>query len=227
MALHLAPSILCLSLSALAVFGAWLEPPCRFSMPVPTRYTGIWSFLTFQTNVISAGYFGICVVSALVPDTLLDPCVVTGFPLAFALDLLLTPLYYGLDHFNAENVKVRRKWTQGVEIDGTRMVYPYVEVAAHLQHAPGAVVALVAALCIQASPSRVACTVGPCSYLAFYLTQTIACRVATGAWVYPVLEDVQRAAGLVGVGAFILVVCAVGAVLAWVGKALVDARLAL
>ena len=212
----LGPSLLCMIGSVMATSGSWLDPPPRYTLPIPTQYTGTWSFLTFQTNVLSAIYFGVCTLCAAMPGSALEAVVIPCYPVVFALDFLLTPLYYGLDHFNMENVKMRQKWMK----KGYRM-----DVTAHLNHAPGAAIALVAAFSMRESPSAYACTVGTVVYLIAYLSQTFLNRWATGAWVYPVLEDVQRVAGLPGVGAFIFVVCAVGVGLAHLGKAIVDWRL--
>lgn len=217
-AMPLLPAAGCLIGSVLAVGGVALEPPPSLHSPIQSRYTGRWSYLTFQTNVISALYFAMCMFTHLVPGTVLDEYVVPCFPLAFALDLLLTPLYYALDHFNAERLQKVQHWS--------KRGFPYVNVASHLCHAPGAVIAFVAAFSIREVPSAHATTTGVCTYLIIYLSETVLNRWATGVWIYPVLEDVQKAAKLPGVAAFILAVCAVGASLAHLGKAIVELRLA-
>ena len=154
-------------------------------------------------------YFAACIYSAL--GFGLDSVVVQLFPLAFALGSFLTVAYYGLDHFNPENVKRRAHFS----VRG----YPYIGISAHTQHglALPLVVLHASRLQMEAKPedSTILLTVG--GYLAFYITYTFVNKAVSGAWVYPIIDDAQKAAGMAGVCIFVVCLCAVIAGCAYVG----------
>ena len=101
------------------VSGYFLAVPPEKIQPVPTQYLGRLSFLTFQTNVLCAIFYA---------GVLLDMEAIATkmYPLAFALGVFLTLAYYGLDHFNLDQVRRRLAWQRD---------YPWVHASAHGEHA--------------------------------------------------------------------------------------------
>jgi len=113
------------------------------------------------------------------------------FPLSFGLGFMLTLLYYGLDHSNADNVQKREQF---------RHLCPHCGLGAHLAHGSALPLAVLDACSFAASGyprPGVVLVVG--GYILFYMVQTICNHLATSAWQYPIIADAQRAAGWAGV----------------------------
>ena len=77
---------------ALAVYGKSINVPDALNNPEPTRYTGRWVWLTYQTNTLCTVYFAAAVASCLVESEALATFVTAAFPLAFALGFVLSIL---------------------------------------------------------------------------------------------------------------------------------------
>ena len=128
---HMALAIraLCMVLNLVAWLFLFTRPPPHLSDAHHRQllqYFGRSIFLTVQTNCLSFFYFALGVVAHLSGSARLEDLFLRLFPLAFALGALLTPLYYGLDHFNPERrkrVKLHLKWG-----------YRWVRVADHVEH---------------------------------------------------------------------------------------------
>jgi len=91
--------------------GPLFMPPLELSRPICTKYTGRFTFLTYQTNLIGTLFFGANLLHTL---GLVDATfvLVHGFPLVFAMSVFLTVAYYGLDHFQPANRACREEWEQ-------------------------------------------------------------------------------------------------------------------
>ena len=201
-----------------ALFGFLFSIYCSYQLcvppekiqPVPTQYLGRWSFLTFQTNVICAIFYG-----GVLADM---PAIAKHlYPLAFALGVFLTLAYYGLDHFQVDQVRRRRAWQRE---------YPWVHWCAHFEHASALPLSLWYA-CTRDRALPVPTTFGKVVvvyYMAFYLILVHANKYATGVWVYPIFDDVTKAGGVFGRMAFIVVLCSVIVGLAYVGCWIAEAR---
>mmetsp|Transcript_19203 Transcript_19203/g.32116 ORF Transcript_19203/g.32116 Transcript_19203/m.32116 type:complete len:229 (+) Transcript_19203:162-848(+) len=188
--------------------------------PEATRFLGMFVWLTVQTNLICAGYYILSLVSYVLNSHILDAVLVRAFPLSFGLGFQLSILYYTLDHWNPENVKRRRTFSA--------KGFPHCELAAHIEHALATPVALLQA-CSLSLPAGIACPSGMDVlrhvglYATFYLMLSIINRFATGRWQYPVLEDAQKATGVLGVAAFFCAIVAIGFTSSFLGIALLSA----
>jgi len=186
-------------------------PPHVFA-PQPTKYLGRWVYLTYWSNVTGVMYY-----SASLLDTsgkwrqpLLDL-----FPLMFAVGCFLTLAYYGLDHFNVEVIRQKER---------CRSEYPYVHLAAHLEHGHALPLVLLHAFALDVSGLQV-----PDSYLytsaVLYILCFILCylltihlnRIWTGSWTYSVIDDVTHAYGNVGRFGFFFTLAAAFVVFGIVG----------
>jgi len=190
----------------------FLGVPPQKIQPIATQFLGRWSYLTFQTNVLCTLFYG-CVLADI------EAITTHMYPLAFSLGVFLTLAYYGLDHFNAEQVHRRRVW---------KREYPWVQVSAHAEHALALPLTLAYA-CASRDPALPVpptsdITVCVAGYMAFYLILVHANKYATGQWIYPIFDDVTKAGGAAGRVAFILVLCGVIVGLAFVGQWIAEAR---
>ena len=82
---------------------------------------GSLTFLTVQSNLICYYY---SFMRLLAPD---GEIVRLLYPLAFALGVILTPLYYGLNHFVAEKIRLDGVWI--------KKGWVWIPLANHLEHA--------------------------------------------------------------------------------------------
>ena len=188
----LVPSLLGFAGHAVALYGKAINVPDSLSHAVPTKYLGGAVWLTVQTNVVCFFYYAAATASCVVRSEALADLVAHLFPLAFALAFVLTILYYGLDHFNPESVRKRKLWSENG--------YPQIEMISHLEHASAAPLALLYAFSLRLPSGGAEPSVGPLlTFLAWYVAMSIANRMATGEWLYPIVEDAHKAVGWLGV----------------------------
>lgn len=191
-----------------------LEIPDRLGNPQATRYLGILTWLTVQTNIICWARFALVLAAHLCGSTSLVSLTVQLFPLSFGLAFMLTLLYYGLDYFNEENVRKRKQFSL--------QIAPHCELAAHLSHATALPVALLDACTLVAHSHpqpAVFQLVG--GYILLYMVLTLANHAATKVWQYPIIADAQRAAGWAGVLAFFALIMSLMVAAAHLGVAVV------
>ena len=81
--------------NAVGFAGHLFMPPCWLRSPQKTRVFGRWTFLTNQSNAILVCYHALRFAAPA------HALARRAYPLAFALGVGLTLLYYGLDHFVA------------------------------------------------------------------------------------------------------------------------------
>ena len=191
----------------------FLGVPPEKSDPVPVQFTGRATFLTTQTNVICTLYFAVAVADSLLGGSF-DAVIRSLFPLVFGLGAFLSLAYYGLNHFNPVNVRKRAWWTKNG--------YPHVELASHLAHSLALPLVLLHAATIgqpvvDQSPGLVYTAV----YIFMYCGFTVVSRAFSGAWVYPILDDVSKAGGCLGVLAFLVVLGGIATLLSYCGICLV------
>ena len=190
----LVPSMLGLAGHAIALYGKRIDVPDTLLCPVPTRYLGSAVWLTIQTNVVCCFYYAAATASCVVRSEALANLVVHFFPLAFGLAFVLTILYYGLDHFNPESVRKRKMWSE--------KGYPS-ETCAHLEHASATPLALLYAFSLRLPSGGAEPSVGPLlAFLAWYVAMSFANRMATGEWLYPIVDDAHKVVGWLGVVLF-------------------------
>jgi hypothetical protein len=113
-------------------------------------------------------------------------------------------MYYGLDHFNADNLQKRKRFAA--------MGFPNILLACHVEHGMSTPLALLNA-CTIALPAASSVNEVVLPFMGWYILMTYANRAATGAWAYPIIGDVQRAAGWLGVAIFFGGLC--GLFVAW------------
>ena len=194
---------------AIELASSKLEPPWQLNKNPALKMLGQFSWLTFQTNCIGTIYFAVAVLSSL--GFGLDAFVIQLYPLVFALGSFLTVSYYALDHFNPENLKRRLHFAQNG--------FPWIGTSAHTQHALALPLVVMHALCLQVAmtpdDTTILLTVG--GYLAFYLGFTFVNKKVSGAWVYPVFDDAQKAGGRAGPYIFACILGALVVGLAYVG----------
>ena len=87
--------------------GVLLMPPVSKVRPIVTKYTGRFTYLTFQTNCIGCLYFALNLLHEL---NLFNGIFFLAklFPLVFGMSAFMTVAYYGLEHFNPET-RARRE----------------------------------------------------------------------------------------------------------------------
>ena len=176
---------------AFALYGYYTwQIPNKLCAPQATQYLGSLTWLTFQTNVLCMCYFAAAVFSHVFDSTALSSIVVHGFPLALTLGFALSIMYYGLDHFNPENVQKRKTYVP--------MGYHHVELACHVEHGMSTPIAVLNA-CTIALPATVPVNGVVLPFMGWYIALSLVNRAATRAWAYPIIDDVQRAAGWPGV----------------------------
>jgi len=178
-----------------------LEVPDRIGSPQATRYLGMFTWLTVQTNVICCARFAMVLAAYLLGSTDLASLTVLFFPLSFGLGFMLTILYYGLDYFAEENIQKRKKFSETIA--------PHCELAAHLSHGTALPMAVLDACTLAARDHpRPAVTLVVGGYVACYMVQTIVNHAATRVWQYPIIADAQKAAGWAGVLGFFAAIMA-------------------
>lgn len=164
----------------------YLMPPPHLKAPQRTRLLGRLTYLTVQSNVISFLYHAFCL---LVPDS---PLVIRLHPLVFGLGFALTPLYYGLDHYQAEKAASDREWIA----KGWR----WIPLGNHLEHGLALPLALLDGLCtVRATPASADVLRFCGGYgAAYFVLVVLQNKRRTGWWVYPVFEELERAFGMAG-----------------------------
>eukprot|EP00756_Hemistasia_phaeocysticola_P062674 Hpha_TRINITY_DN6127_c0_g1::TRINITY_DN6127_c0_g1_i1::g.164888::m.164888 len=176
-----------------------LDLPVKLVIPDAGTYLGRWAFLTHETNVLSTVYFGWCVYETGFREVPNGESTVQRalFPLAFGLGSFLTTAYYALDHFNPVSVERRAHW----RVHG----YPYCGLAAHLEHCVALpIVVLYALTWAGPRPSWEDGWRPLLGFMVYYVVLIHLNKCATGQWVYPILDDVTKAAGWVGRSAFFM-----------------------
>lgn len=177
-------SLLCclLSLGAVVSGFLWMVPP-KIRKPLACKYFGRLTFLTVQSNVLLTLYHALRYVS---PESFV---AVHAYPLAFALGAGLSLNYYCLDHFTPQKRAEDKRWIE--------KGYTLIPLANHLEHGLALPTALLDALygghAGQASLRDVLVFVG--GYTTFYNTLHFVNKQLTGAWLYPVFDDAQKAVG--------------------------------
>lgn len=191
----------------------FLNPPPHLVRPVLTRYLGRYVFLTVQTNLLCCAYCFGCVVAALLAEApVLDDTIVRAFPCVFMTATFLTPAYYVLDHRNPESRRMRKRMAEE---------YPHVELAMHLQHAHATPLALLLAASLTVAPANLDVLHSCGGFIFFYLFTSTLNRAATGEWMYPFLDEIERSRGRGGVAATLALIMSVGAGLGGLGRAIV------
>jgi len=168
----------------------WTKSKLR---PELTRYCGKLIYLTLQTNLIGAVYYTLRVCAVTFGFAGLHQLLVRMFPLIFALGTFLTAAYYGLDHFNPEQVKARKQIAE----EG----YPAIHVLCHLEHVLALPVVVVDALTLSVGDGALhgldnLVFVG--GYIGFYLILVHVNMLATGEWPYPIIDAIEKSFGLLG-----------------------------
>ena len=157
----------------------FLVPPPHMKRPEP-MLLGSLTFLTVQSNLICYYY---SFMRLLAPD---GEVVRLLYPLAFSLGVMLTVLYYSLDHFvNAKQAEdrlwIKKGWT-------------WIPIANHLEHAPALPLALLDAFGAAHGATTDAEIYVVCGgYIGFYLVVTLLQKRIHGAWVYPVYDEAVAA----------------------------------
>eukprot|EP01062_Namystynia_karyoxenos_P070200 TRINITY_DN65591_c0_g1_i1.p3 TRINITY_DN65591_c0_g1~~TRINITY_DN65591_c0_g1_i1.p3 ORF type:complete len:249 (+),score=84.91 TRINITY_DN65591_c0_g1_i1:79-747(+) len=175
-----------------------LDTPPALVCPEASRYLGRFSFLTFQTNVVCTAYFA-AAVRALWGGSELGTHLWLRrlFPMVFGLGSFLTLAYYALDHFNPVSTQRRAHYKQNG--------YPLIGMAAHGEHCFALPLVVLQALNWSGpAPSFREGLPYTAGFMAWYLFMTHANRLVTGAWIYPVIDDVEAKGGAVGRCAFFL-----------------------
>ena len=194
-------------------------PPSIFH-PAATKKLGRWLFLTYQTNVICCVYFATRLFDGIIQGGKWAQTLLQFYPLVFALGSFLTPAYYALDHFNVENRRAK---------DRCKSMYPWIHVSSHTEHAHGLPLMLLHAYSVELPPTlelpsaaagafKVAC------YVAFYLVLTHVNHSWTGAWPYPIIDDVTRMGGALLRLVFFAVLAAIFMLLGVGGTSLLTLR---
>ena len=193
----------------LAVYGKHINVPDALANPAPTRILGRFVWLTVQTNTICTVYFAVAVSSCLWESEALSTIVTTFYPLAFALGFVLSMLYYGLDHFNPDNIKSRKHWTENG--------YPQIRICCHLEHGSSTPVALLFAFTLKL-PFGPAPSVQPVlAFLCWYICMSLANHAATGAWQYTIIREAKEGAGWIGVILFFALIAGIVVASAFLG----------
>ena len=186
---------------ALALYAYYtFSPPARIIAPEATKYLGAVTWLTFQTNLLCMMYFAAAVCLHAFESALLSSFVEQCFPLIFSLGFALSFMYYGLQHFNPENVQKRNKLYPA-------MGYHHVALACHLEHGMSTPIAVLNA-CTIALPATSSVNTVLLPYLCWYFSMLFLNLAATRTWPYPIVDDAQRAGGWPGVLVFFAIISA-------------------
>ena len=163
----------------------FLFPPPREKCPTRTALLGSLTFLTVQSNLICYYY---SFMRLLAPD---GEIVRLLYPLAFSLGVILTPLYYGLNHFVAEKIRLDGVWI--------KKGWVWIPLANHLEHAHALPLMLLdAAGSAHAATTDAEVYVVCGGYIGLYLCITLLQKHIHGCWVYPVYDVAERKFGPAG-----------------------------
>mmetsp|Transcript_22465 Transcript_22465/g.33505 ORF Transcript_22465/g.33505 Transcript_22465/m.33505 type:complete len:225 (+) Transcript_22465:202-876(+) len=193
--------------------------PAIIRVPECAKYLGNWIWLTFHTNTILFSFYSFSILSSLFSIPLLDTLLVVYFPLAFAMGTFLTLGYYLLDHFNPEQIKFRKQWSQ--------RGYYHLEADAHLQHSLGAPFVWLYAYFLYPSGLtithfNVVFVVG--GFFVFYLIQIHINYYLTEKWPYPILYDMENMGGALARNAFFVALTGIYVALGLGGRAIFQYR---
>ena len=164
----------------------YLMPPPHLKAPQRTLLLSHFTYLTMQSNCICFAFHMMCV---LVPDSV---WVVRLHPLAFTLGFMLSPLYYGLDHFQRAKAAADREWIgKG---------YRWIPLGNHLEHGMALPLALLDALVsVRATPDAADIVIFCGGYgTAYFVFVILLNKRLSGWWVYPVFEDLEHRFGAIG-----------------------------
>jgi len=194
--LPLPVALLLTTIQVCALLGNFnLALPPRINGPKLTAYTGRYTYLTVQTNIILLVYYAVTTMTSILETRVIDGTLIALYPLVFALGSFVTIAYYLLDHWNPEQIKKRITWA--------KRGYNFLEFDSHLEHGfafPGVVLyqyaMVTTASSYRPSYSDVVMFVG--GYMLFFLAFTHVIKHLTGVWVYPIIEDVSRFGGIAG-----------------------------
>ena len=188
--------VLCLLGFATALFAERLSPKTSARDHAVHGRIGLSIYLTVHTNLLNLLYFALRLAAPSVGSPALEAATRHVWPVAFALGCQLTPLYYGLDHFNPAKVRFdREKVERG---------FRWVPLANHLCHAPATPLTLLHASTLDArhavgAPAALAALL---LYDACYVTLTLVNTSLTGTWTYPIIDDAEAIGGKGGVALF-------------------------
>lgn len=106
-------------------------------------------------------------------------------------------LYYALEFANPETERRTRYWSQHG--------FPRCSLGGHIGHAAPLPLAIMLVLSLRGAPSYALSTLVVGGYVGFYLALTLLNKRVTGEWTYPVLDDVARRGGALGVAKLLVV----------------------
>eukprot|EP00211_Chloroparvula_japonica_P014159 CAMPEP_0119129586 /NCGR_PEP_ID=MMETSP1310-20130426/7270_1 /TAXON_ID=464262 /ORGANISM="Genus nov. species nov., Strain RCC2339" /LENGTH=248 /DNA_ID=CAMNT_0007120017 /DNA_START=105 /DNA_END=851 /DNA_ORIENTATION=+ len=175
--------------------------PATFYAPVVTKFLGKLTFLTIITLYLTLIYFVFLLVASVTGHRRLNVLALQAFPVFFALNMFVTIAYYALDHFDARSM-ARKELAMTEGFDG--IIYENIFLASHVVHMPGGVMALLMARHMHRVGNATAPVWTTTTYVTLagvfaYIMQIHVLHLLTGAWIYPVLEHVSHALGIVGV----------------------------
>eukprot|EP01062_Namystynia_karyoxenos_P071521 TRINITY_DN67086_c0_g1_i1.p1 TRINITY_DN67086_c0_g1~~TRINITY_DN67086_c0_g1_i1.p1 ORF type:complete len:254 (+),score=60.77 TRINITY_DN67086_c0_g1_i1:94-762(+) len=189
----------------------YLGVPCEKWAPDLLRYLGRVAYLTYQTNVMGTCYCAAALQQAWLGAAIGDsPWLRRLFPLVFGLSSFVTVAYYALEHFNPVTVQGVRYW----EKHG----YPSMRYVAHSKHVFALPVVVVQAVTWRGpAPSLEEGLPYIAAFMTWYVGMTHVNKWATGLWIYPVTEAVEKKYGTVGRCSFFGVLAALCAASASAG----------
>lgn len=214
-------TICCLLCFTLSTYGELLSAKVTPTDHRRHQYFGLVVFLTVDTNVINIIYFSTVALAPCVSPPFgsqLDAIASALWPVAFALGLQLTPLYYLLAHSNPAKIAMS-EWKAA---HGFR----FHPLADHVCHAPATPLSLLYAstLGAQHATTPAVAIMATATFVTFFLSMTLLNRRLTGMWTYPVIEDVEAKAGTMGVVMLFTAVLGAFVALALAGLALISFR---
>ena len=199
-------SLICAVGNAVGFAGHLFMPPCWLRSPQKTRVFGRWTFLTNQSNAILVCYHALRFAAPA------HALARRAYPLAFALGVGLTLLYYGLDHFVAAKRAEDRLWVA--------RGFVWIPVACHVEHGLALPLALLDARygghAGESTGGDVVVLVG--GFAAFYLLGTLLNKKLTGLWLYPISDELEKALGPAGFWVLSIPVTVTYVTLGFVGR---------
>ena len=179
----------CFAGFSVAIFSAhFLAAGPRFFDPQCTKYLSRGIYLTYWSNLTGVAYYGSHIAGV---DRQL---LLRLFPMMFAAGCFLTVVYYILDFPNAES---RRKKER------CRAQFPYIFWNDHLAHGHALPLVLLHAMTLQAPAGLQLPTIADATFFVgvfagCYLVAVHVNHWLTGAWPYPIIDEITRAGGVLG-----------------------------
>jgi hypothetical protein len=168
----------------------FIMPSPQEKEPERTKVFGRLSYLTVQSNAISLVYHILCI---LAPGSASgSELLARTYPVIFALGVLLTPLYYCLDHFVPEKKRLDSLWI--------RRGWRWLPLGNHLEHLPAMPLALFHALSTpraEAASEDILLFCGGYGVCYFVGVVLVTKRVG-GSWVYPIFDELEEGLGAIG-----------------------------